>query len=156
MPDEPLPIAVLRKVSLFFALLGAFAVILFAFPGKPRVQMYGIAAAAIAFMLWTTWSATARHKPKGQRLRFSLRTLLLWIVPYAAAVAWIVSWRGPHEQDFLNVNSKSGYLLILTQLWSGAFVVAHFVRRSRELRPARGASPSPTAGSPAATDATGR
>jgi hypothetical protein len=140
--------SVLPKVLLFVALLVVIAVILFAFPGKPRVQMYGIAAAAIAFMLWTTWSATAHSKPKGQRWRFSLQTLLVWIVPYAAAVAWIVSWHGPHEQDFLNANAKSGYLLILTQFWSGAFLAAHFIRRGRELRPAPAASLDSPDGNP--------
>ena len=61
-------------------------------------------------------------------IRFSVRSVLVWIVPYIAGVTWILGqgWESMHEPDLFRVN----LLLLLTFSWFAAFVVVR-LRRAR-------------------------
>jgi hypothetical protein len=98
----------------------------------PIAQMYSICAAGTAFTVLTTWRA-AKQVPRTDKLRssqFSLQTLLVWILPLAALVAWIVSWGGYFQEDYLNAIVKGVSLMILTPLWFTVFLWRRRFNRS--------------------------
>jgi hypothetical protein len=54
--------------------------------------------------------------------RFSLSTLLFWIMPYIAVAAAISGWAGPYKSPFLNDHARWTVLLLWTALWAAAFL----------------------------------
>ena len=101
----------------------------------PIAQMYSICAAGTAFAMLTTWRV-AEQVPSTDKLRssqFSLRTLFVWFMPFAALVAWIVSWDGQFKDDHLNATVKAVSLMILTQLWFSVFLWRRRFDRSIKL-----------------------
>jgi hypothetical protein len=126
-----------HRVWSFLIFMATLAAVWFAFIDWPVVQMYACAAVAMLFMMFTAWRSI-RALPLGQKgpwYQFGLGTVLVWVVPYTAAFAWIISWKGPYEVDFLNANVKSLMLVILTQAWvSGFTVVRSTVAVSRSIR----------------------
>ena len=102
----------------------------------PIARMYSICATGTAFLVLTTWSV-AKQVPSTEKLRlsqFSLRTLFVWFMTFAALVDWIVSWGGQFKDDHLNATVRSVSLMILTQLWFSVFLWRRF-DRSAKLRP---------------------
>ena len=120
MPRRHVPRFSLENLGFVAVLIG----ILYYLSPWPIAQMYSICAAGTAFTVLTTWRA-AKQVPRTDKLRssqFSLRTLLVWFMPFAALVACIVSWGGHFQEDYLNANVKGVSLMILTQLWFTAFL----------------------------------
>jgi hypothetical protein len=74
------------------------------------------------------------------RFRFSMRFVLLWLMPYVVLAAIIAGYDGPYgdwpdiDREKLNWRVKRNWLVILTYLWWSAFAVWYFVR-SRQTSP---------------------
>ena len=103
----------------------------------PIAQMYAICAAGTTFTMLITWRSANQIANTDNRrsAQFSLRTLLVWIMPYAAVVAWIASWDGHFKEDYLNANVKGVSLMILTQTWFSFFLWHRRSDRSAKRRP---------------------
>jgi hypothetical protein len=63
-----------------------------------------IPAAALLALLATT---------RGDRFQFNLRTILLWFVPMAAVMIWVLTWDGPLASNRRVVTHKTGLLMLL-------------------------------------------
>jgi hypothetical protein len=106
--------------------------------------IYVILALFVACMIATiyfTIRAAQRRAPGGGQpperprfFQFSLGTLLLLGVPFAAGAAWIVAWKGPYKEEFLNTNAKANMFIILCDVFVNILIVRYFWLRSR--RPA--------------------
>jgi small-conductance mechanosensitive channel len=64
-------------------------------------------------------------------LRFELRFLLFWLVPYVAVVAAILGWVGPYASSFLNHHARITLAIAFTVLWLSVLASAA-ARRRRE------------------------
>src|SRR5262249_6505174 len=75
----------------------------------PVAQMYAIAAVGATSTLLIAWVTirAIRSDAKRPGFQFALKTLMCWALPYFAVIAWIVTWKGPYDQDFLNANVKA-------------------------------------------------
>ena len=75
--------------------------------------------------------------PKHSRrwLQFGLGTILLWIVPYTAAVAWTLSWPLPDDptpSDPLIMPLVKGIVILVgTFFWTWVWLIVRHHRRSR-------------------------
>lgn len=129
--------SLLTSSLLFVGLVMAIVVLFVTLSPWPVARSYGISAVSIVFMWLVAWKAIhALPRSAGRAaFQFSLGTLLVWVVPYAAVVAWILGRPGPHDQDFLNASSKAGMLVILTQAWVCAYVIARMMRSQRAPKP---------------------
>jgi len=54
--------------------------------------------------------------------RFTISTLLFWIMPYIAVGAAIWAWAGPYKSPFLNDHARWTALLLWSALWAAAFL----------------------------------
>jgi hypothetical protein len=83
--------------------------------------------------------AAARHsraipqfnQPRPRFFQFSLGSLLLVGVPFAAGAAWILVWKGPYKEDFLNTNAKANMFIILCDVFVNVLIIRYFWLRSR-------------------------
>lgn len=109
----------------------------FALSRWPVAQLYAITAVGVISMATIARNAVRDFPSADERrgLNFSVRTLLVWVVPIVAAVSWIAGWQGPFDDAFLNANAKVGMLLVLTQAWVCAYIIIRARRSQRESLP---------------------
>ena len=60
-----------------------------------------------------------------QKFQVSLRFVLLWLMPYVAAVSALLGWE---PSDNLDSTVRIGAFAVLTQVWYSALVVLHYRR----------------------------
>jgi hypothetical protein len=53
----------------------------------------------------------------GRWIRFDLRFLLFWVMPYIAAVGALTTWSGPYVSGFLNRHARISAIIGLTIAW---------------------------------------
>jgi hypothetical protein len=69
-------------------------------------------------MLPTNCLMLRMNKP---RFRFSVRFLLIWVVPYVALAAAIIAWPFGFAAEMLNTNARQIAFMVLTSLWCAAW-----------------------------------
>ena len=67
-----------------------------------------------------------------RRFQFSLGSLMIYGVPFVAAAVWIVIWKGPYEQEFLNTNAKANMFIVLCDVFANILIVRFFWKRYRQ------------------------
>src|SRR5262245_1434927 len=104
MDPKPSPIPVRRAsyAIILLAFAAAFALVWKFLAEKPIVQIYGLAAIGTVFLLIVAWVSVRAAAQAATRhwSHFSLSTLVIWLVPYAAISAWIIKWTGPYDEYF--------------------------------------------------------
>jgi hypothetical protein len=65
------------------------------------------------------------------RFQFSIRFILLWVIPYVALVTALLNW-SPYDKDFLNWNARLKAIMIVTGCWANGLTIRHYRRRVRE------------------------
>jgi hypothetical protein len=81
--------------------------------------------------------------PKRHWFQFHLSTVLLWVIPNAAAVAWIVSWPERLTKDSYHAIICGGILLILVQFGATALSMVVVMRAQRKAAKLRRSGSSP-------------
>ncbi len=85
-----------------------------------------------AWQLTSQANAAAPPAGKPRRFQFSLGSLMIYGVPFVAAAVWIVIWKGPYEQEFLNTNAKANMFIVLCDVFANILIVRFFWNRYRQ------------------------
>ena len=67
-------------------------------------------------------------------LRFDLRFLLFWVMPYVAIVFALLRWHGPYVSDFLNDHARQAAAIGFTLFWVMLWASRKAGRRASEER----------------------
>jgi hypothetical protein len=100
-----------------------------------------IAAGYFSVLAWQFTSRANAASPaarESRRFQFSLSTLMIYGVPFVAAATWIVIWKGPYEQDFLNTNAKANMFIVLCDVFANILIVRYFWKRHRRAAATKG------------------
>jgi hypothetical protein len=92
--------------------------------------------------LW--YNGEMASTPNPRRLRFNLRFVLFWVIPYVALAAALTTWSGPYASEFLNRHARLSLLIGLTVLWVTLYASRRATQQGRERRDEEIAAPDPS------------